>query len=59
MDPNNIKAYFFRGKALIETQEYDKAVEALAKLVHIDPNHVEGRNEYARAKKIKKDFLES
>mmetsp|Transcript_10801 Transcript_10801/g.8053 ORF Transcript_10801/g.8053 Transcript_10801/m.8053 type:complete len:103 (+) Transcript_10801:1517-1825(+) len=58
MDPNNTKAYFFRGKALLEKQEFDQAVESFAKLVQIDPNHVEGRNEYLKAKKVRKEFLE-
>jgi len=27
-------------------------------LVQIDPNHADGRNELARAKKVRKDYLE-
>jgi len=33
MDPNNVKALYFRGKALIEVQEYSQAVDCLQKLV--------------------------
>jgi cytochrome c-type biogenesis protein CcmH/NrfG len=58
MDPSNIKNMFFRGKAFIELQEYEKAVEVLTMLCHIDPTHVDGRNELVRAKHIKKAFLE-
>lgn len=58
MDPNNTKCLFFRGKAFLETQEYNKAVECLTKLVQIDPNHTEGKNELIRAKKTKKELFE-
>jgi len=58
MDPNNVKCYFFRGRAYIELKEYDKAVEALSKLVEVDPNHTDGRNELIRAKQIRKKFYE-
>lgn len=56
MDPNNTKCLYFRGKAFLELQEYDKAVETLQKLCQVDPNHTDGRNELARAKKIRKEF---
>lgn len=56
MDPSNVKCWYFRGKAYLELLEYDNAVTALNKLVHIDPNHVEGRNELAKAKNLKKKF---
>ena len=58
MDPNNTKCLYFRGKAFMETQEYNKAVETLSHLCQIDPNHQEGKNELIRAKKVRKDFLE-
>jgi tetratricopeptide (TPR) repeat protein len=54
MDPNNVKCLYFRGKALIELKEYSKAVDCFTKLVHVDPNHAEGRKELENAKKIKK-----
>lgn len=50
MDPHNVKCLYFRGKAYIELQEYDQAVECLKKLVQIDPSHTDGRKEYERAK---------
>ena len=58
MDPNSIKCYFFRGKSLLEVQEYDKAVECFKKILLIDPNHGEGKNELARAIKIRNDYRE-
>lgn len=59
MDERNVKCWYFRGKAFMELREYAKAVDSFAKLVQIDPNHVEGRKEYDNAKKIKKQFLEN
>lgn len=59
MDPTNVKCLYFRGKAFLETEEYSKAVESFARLVQIDPNHVEGRKELENAKKIKKQFLDN
>jgi hypothetical protein len=56
MDPNNVKGLYFRGLSFLEIQEFDKSVECLTKLCQVDPNHGEGRNALARAKKIKKDF---
>lgn len=58
MDPKNVKCLYFRGKAFIELQEFDKAVECFRSLVEIDPSHADGRKEYVRAKSIKKKYLE-
>lgn len=54
MDPNNIKCYYFRGKAYIELKEFDNAVKAFTELTKIDPNYQEGKNELIRAKQIRK-----
>lgn len=54
MDPNNVKCYYFRGKAFLEIQEYSKAVESFQKLVQIDPHHSDGRKELENAKRVKK-----
>lgn len=58
MDPKNTKCLYFRGKAFMEVQEYDKGVKCLTQLCQIDPNHVDGRNELAKAKKVKKEFMD-
>lgn len=58
MDPRNTKCLYFRGKALIELQEYDRSVETLKQLVEIDPSHAEGRKEFERAKQIRKKFMD-
>ena len=39
MEPNSIKNLFFRGKAFLEIQDYDKGVDCFKKIIHIDPNH--------------------
>lgn len=58
MDPRSVKALYFRGKAHLELEEYDKSIESLGLLLKIDPSSADGRNELARAKKIRKDFLD-
>lgn len=57
-DPNNTKCLYFRGKAFLELQEYDNAVKYLTHLCHLDPSHIDGRNELERARKIRKEFLD-
>ena len=59
MDPNNVKALYFRGIAFLELQDYKESVESLQKLVHVDPTHVDGRAYFEKAKKARKDFLDS
>ncbi|CDW79222.1 peptidyl-prolyl cis-trans isomerase fkbp62-like [Stylonychia lemnae] len=59
MDPNNIKCYYFRGKAYLELKEFDNAVNAFQELTKIDPNYQEGKNELIRAKQIRKQFIEN
>mgnify|MGYP001806771861 CR=1 FL=1 len=58
MDPKNVKCYYFRGKAFLETKEFSKAVDCFTRLVQIDPNHADGRKELENAKKIKKEHQE-
>ena len=43
MDPNNIKALYFRAQAYLKIEEFDHAVECLNKLLDIDAQHSEGR----------------
>lgn len=59
MDPNNVKALYFRGFAHLELTEYKEAVECLTKLCSVDPNHADGRNLLAKAKKARKDYLDA
>jgi tetratricopeptide (TPR) repeat protein len=58
MDPKSVKAYYFRGKAFVELQEYDKAFECLTKSCEIDPTNTDSKNELARIKRVRKDFVE-
>ena len=53
-DPDNKKGLFFRGKALLQLQEYDKATEPLNHLVKIDPSNKDALMELDKAKKIKR-----
>lgn len=59
MDPNNVKALYFRGFAHLELLEYSPSVDVLTKLCVADPNHVDGRNLLLKAKKAKKDYLDA
>lgn len=43
MDPKNVKALYFRGKAFGELKQYKEAIQTLTDLVKIDPEHVEAR----------------
>ena len=53
--PKCIKAWYFRGKAYSELQEYEAAVESFKNAIEIDPNHKPSRTEYEKNKKIKAD----
>ena len=59
MDPTNAKGLYFRGKAYLELKDHDKAQEALATLVKADPTHTEGRKEYERIKKVRREHIEN
>jgi Flp pilus assembly protein TadD len=43
MDPNNIKALYFRGKAQYSLEEFDNAITTLTRLCVIDPNNADAR----------------
>lgn len=38
-----------KGKGFLELTEFEKAVDALSKLVEYDPENEDGRKEYERA----------
>lgn len=58
IDPNNIKALFFRGKAFLNLLEYDQALEIFQKIQTIDSENKDVVKEIAKAKKEKKKYLE-
>ena len=58
IDPNNIKALFFRGKAFLNLLEYDQAIEIFQKIQTIDSENKDVVKEIAKAKKEKKKYLE-
>jgi tetratricopeptide (TPR) repeat protein len=57
-DPENVKALFFRGKALGNLHEYDQAIDTLKKVIELDEDNAEAKKEIAKVKKEKKEFLE-
>jgi len=58
MEPNNIKALFFRGRAYLNLQEYVKAIEIFDKILSIEPDNKDVLKEVAIAKKEKKKYEE-
>jgi len=58
MDPTNIKALFFSGKAYGYLQEYEKAIEILTKVVELDSSNTDAVKEIAKIKKEKKNYYE-
>lgn len=57
VNPKSIKAWYFRGRAFSEMQEYDEAVESFKNALKIDPNHKPSKTEYEKMKKIRADFI--
>jgi len=49
-DPKCTKAYFWKGKALFESESYDLAVKAMKKAYLLEPQNEEIKNEYFRIK---------
>lgn len=58
MDPNNVKAMYFRGYAFIKQELFEEAVDVLKELVALDPKHAEGAKLLAQAKQLKKAHFE-
>ena len=58
MDPNNVKAMYFRGFAMIKLEDFEGAVDVLKDLVNLDPKHSEGAKLLAQAKQLKKAHFE-
>lgn len=48
LDPNNVKGYVRRGKALTELDDWEAAKAAFAKATKIDPNNPDVKREQAR-----------
>ncbi|CAI2361261.1 unnamed protein product [Moneuplotes crassus] len=55
--PDCLKAWYFRGKAFYEMQEYDQAVEAFENALKVDPKHKPSKKELEVVKKIRADFI--
>ena len=55
--PKCLKAWYFRGRAFSELQEYDYAVDSFKNALEIDPNHKPSRTEFDRIKKIRVDHI--
>lgn len=53
-----LKAWYFRGKAFFEMQDYDEAVEAFKEALKVDPDHKPSKQEYEKAKKVRADHIE-
>ena len=56
-NPKSLKAWYFRGRAFSELQEYEKSLECFKNALEIDPNHKPSRQEHEKMKKIKAEFL--
>ncbi len=56
--PECLKAWYFRGKAFFEMQEYDQALEAFENALKIDPKHRPSKKEYEVVKKVRTDFID-
>jgi len=56
-NPNSLKAWYFRGRAFGERQEYDDAVESFKRALEIDPNHKPSKIEFERMKKTRADLV--
>lgn len=58
MDPKNIKAMYFRGFAMIKTDDFDGAIKCLQNLVNLEPKHAEGQKLLQHAKKERQVYQE-
>lgn len=56
LEPENIKALFFRGRALLNLTEYEKAIEIFNKILSLDKDNTDAVKELARAKKERKAY---
>ena len=56
-NPNSLKAWYFRGRAFGERQEYDDAVESFKRALEINPNHKPSKIEFERMKKTRADLV--
>eukprot|EP01132_Coremiostelium_polycephalum_P005249 gene5249-6532_t len=52
--PNEVKAYFRRGKALLLQKDFDEAVQDFNRVLEKDPENKDAKNEIARATQQKK-----
>lgn len=55
--PDCLKAWYFRGKAFYEMQEYDQAMEAFENALKVDPKHKPSKKEFEMVKKVRADFI--
>ena len=51
MDPNNLKAHYFRAFAQLKTDDYDGALKTCENLLQLDALHTEGKKLMAQIKK--------
>lgn len=56
MDPNNVKAMYFRSQALLKEEEYDQSIECIEKLLSLDAEHAEAKKLLVRVKKIRQAY---
>ena len=56
MDPNNIKALYFRAQALLKVEEFDQSAEALNKLLSLDSGHAEAKQLLTKVKSIRQEY---
>ena len=56
-DPKNIKGYFLRAQIFINTNQIDKAISDLDKLLDIEPSNKDALQKRSLAKSMKGDFM--
>ena len=56
MDPNNIKALYFRSQALSKLEDFEQSVKCLEKIMTLDPQHAEAKQVLAKTKKLRQDY---
>lgn len=55
-NPKSLKAWFLRGRAYAELQEFNKAVDCFKNALDIDPSNKASRTEFDKMKKIRDDY---
>lgn len=58
-NPKSLKAWYFRGRAFFELEEYDQAVQSFKSALEVDPSHKPSRAEYEKAKKVRAERVNS